>query len=333
MRTAGKTTCAATAALLACVGIGVASSSAAPASSAAACTPKTNLEAIIDDSGSMSSSDPSNLRIRAMELLIDTQGNEKRTLGAVEFGSDALPLFGPGLIGQNAAAFKSAMATALMADNGGTDYNAAFAAAATHNGAANGRIFLTDGEHLAIDPYANGHAGGPPVYVLGLGVGFDGSPGDQLLQRIADETGGIYRRADDASQMQAAMFDLNSAIACQTPPKRFSDVFNKVGKAQGHTVTIPSRIKTAQFALTWTNTADAFTIGRFRIIRRGKVVAHSAKVKVRKLKVSRRKGTTFTTVKVSGLVPGKLVFSVKATKLFSPGTPVSLTTQVTRRAR
>ena len=75
MRTARKVTFAASAALLACVGIGVAPAGAAPASSAAACTPKTNLEAIIDDSGSMSSSDPSDLRIRAMELLIDTQGN------------------------------------------------------------------------------------------------------------------------------------------------------------------------------------------------------------------------------------------------------------------
>jgi len=289
-----------------------------------------NLEAIIDDSGSMSSSDPSDLRIRAMELLIDTQGNEKRTLGAVEFGSDALPLFGPGLIGQNAAAFKAAMTTSLTEDGGGTDYNAAFTAAAAHNPAANGRIFLTDGEHLAADPYANGHAGGPPVYVIGLGVFFQGSPGDQLLQRIADETGGLYRRADDASQMQAAMFDLNSAIACQTPPKRFSDTFSKVGKPEAHALKVPSKINTAQFALSWSNSADAFTIGSFSIVRRGKVVARTAKV--RKLKVSRRRGATFTAVRVTGLVPGKLVFKVKATKLSAPGTPVSLTTQVTRRA-
>ena len=331
MRTAWKATSAASVALLAFAGLGVAASSAAPASSAAACTPKTNLEAIVDDSGSMSSSDPTDLRIRAMELLIDTQGNEKRTLGAVDFGNDAQPLFGPGLIGQNAAAFKAAMATGLVEDGGGTDYNAAFATAATHNPAANGRIFLTDGEHLALDPYGNGHAGGPPVYVLGLGVGFAGSPGDQLLQRIADETGGLYRRADDASQMQAAMFDLNSAIACQTPPKRFSDQFSKVGKPRAHMVKVPSRISTAQFALSWTNSADAFTIGSFRIVRRGKVVARTAKV--RKLKVSRRRGATFTTVRVTGLVPGKLIFSVKATKLSAPGTPVSLTTQVTRRAK
>ena len=297
----------------------------------AACTPKTNLEAIIDDSGSMSFSDPSDLRIRAMELLIDTQGNEKRTLGAVEFGSDAAPLFGPALIGQNAPAFKTAMNTALIEDGGGTDYNKAFAAATAHNANANARIFLTDGAHTALDPYANGHQGGPPTYVLGLGTGGSGSPFDTLLNQIATETGGLYRRADDASALQAAMFDLNSAIACQTPPKRFSDTFTKAGQAESHTVKIPGRINTAQFALSWANTADAFTIGKFRVIRRGKVVARSAKV--RKLKVSRRRGATFTTVRVSGLVPGKLVFSVRATKISTPGAQVSLTTQVTRRAK
>ena len=120
-------------------------------------------------------------------------------------------------------------------------------------------------------------------------------------------------------------------IACQAPPKRFSDAFKKVGKPQTHLVTIPSRINTAQFALTWTNSADKFTIGGFSVIRHGHVVAHSAKV--RKLKVSRRRGATFTTVRVTGLVSGRLRFSVRASKLSAPGTPVSLTTQVTRRAR
>ncbi len=312
-----------------CAVTALAAALGAPAAHAA-CTPKTNLEAIIDDSGSMTFSDPNDLRIRALELLIDTQGNEKRTLGAVEFGTDAAPLFGPGLIGQNATAFKGVMSTALIEDGGGTDYNKAFAAAAAHNANATGRIFLTDGAHTAFDPYANGHQGGPPTYVLGLGTGGSGSPFDSLLNKIATDTGGLYRRADDASALQSAMFDLNSAIACQAPPKRFSDGFTKAGQAESHKVTIPRRITTAQFALTWANTADAFTIGKFRVIRRGKVVARSAKV--RKLKVSRRRGSTFTTVRVSGLVPGKLVFSVRATKISTPGTEVSLTTQVTRRA-
>ena len=304
---------------------------ATPGVASAACTPKSNLEAIIDDSGSMSLNDPNNLRIRAMELLIDTQGNEKRTLGAVEFGTDATPLFGPGLIGQNAAAYKAALNANILADGGGTDYNAAFSAAAAHNAGANARIFLTDGEHTAFEPYANGHQGGPPTYVIGLGAGAVGGPSDALLKQIATDTGGLFRRADDAGAIQAAMFDLNSAIACQAPPKRFNDSFKKAGKDQTHLVTIPSRINTAQFALSWANSADKFTIGGFRVIRHGKGVARSAKV--RKLKVSRRRGATFTTVRVSGLVAGKLRFSVRASKLSAPGTAVSLTTQVTRKAK
>jgi hypothetical protein len=297
------------------------------------CVPKTNLEGIVDDSGSMSFNDPNDLRIRAMELFIDNQGNDKRTLGAVEFGSDATPLFGPGLIGQNASAFKSALNASLLEDGGGTDYNAAFAAAGSHNPSATGRIFLTDGDHTAFEPYANGHAGGPPVYVLGLGAGSLGGPSEELLQRIASETGGLYRRADDPSALQSAMFELNAAIACQAPPVKYSDGFLRNGQTKAHTLRIPAAVKTAQFALSWANAADRFTIGGFRIVRNGKTVARGSARKIKKLKVNRRTGATFTTVKVSGLVRGKLRFTVKARKLSVPGTTTQLTTQVSRRAR
>jgi hypothetical protein len=310
--------------------VALAGCGALPALAAAAtCTPKTNLEAILDDSVSMQISDPTDLRVRAMELLMDTQGNESRTLGAIEFGTDARALFGPGPIGPNAAAYKASLVAGLVEDGGSTDYNDAFAAAAAHNSAATARILLTDGEHTALPPYANGHAGGPPVYAIGLGIGFPNGPGDQLLRRIARDTAGLYRRADDAGQLQAAMFDVNSAITCQTTPRRFNDEFAKTGRAEVHTVEVPRRISRAQFALTWANAADRFTIGGFRVVRRGKVVARSAKV--RRLKVSRRRSSTFTAVRVSGLVGGRLRFSVKATRLSTPGTAATLTTQVTHR--
>ena len=318
---AGWRLCGLTAALLLCL----------PTATAAAqnCVPKANLEAIVDDSGSMSFSDPNDLRIRAMELFVDTQGNERRTLGAVEFGSDANPLFAPAQIGPNAAAMKSAFNTSLLEDGGGTDYNAAFAVAGAQNPNADGRIFLTDGAHTD-DVYMDGHRGGPPVYVIGLGV-VEGSEFDQLLDRIATETGGLYRRATDASALQSAMFDLNTAIACQAPPRRFTNTFSRVGQTVTRNVRIPSGVRSATFALTWANAADAFTIRGFRVIRRGKLVAKSAKV--RRLKVTRRKGATFTTVKVSKLVRGKLRFKLRATRLSAPGTGVDLTTQVSRSAR
>jgi von Willebrand factor type A domain len=302
-----------------------------PAAAAAQdCVPKKNLEAIVDDSGSMSSNDPTDLRVRAMELFVENQDNGRRMLGAVEFGSDASPLFAPSFIDPNRAAMRSAFNTRLVEDGGGTDYNDAFAAAAAQNPSADGRLFLTDGEHTDETPYADGHRGGPPVYVIGLGV-IQGTAFDQLLDRIADETNGLYRRATDASGLQSAMFDLNAAIACQAPPRQFTNTFTEVGQTATRTVRIPSGIRSATFALTWANAGDAFTIGGFRVVRRGKLVARATKV--RRLKVSRRKGATFTTVKVSRLVRGKLRFKLRATRLTFPGSAVSLTTQVSRRAR
>jgi len=62
--------------------------SAAPglASASAGCTPVTNVESIIDDSGSMEFTDPNKLRVQAMDLLVKTLP-AATTLGAVEFGS------------------------------------------------------------------------------------------------------------------------------------------------------------------------------------------------------------------------------------------------------
>src|SRR5690242_21372610 len=56
------------------------------AHAAPACTPAANIEAIIDDSGSMAVTDPNRLRVQAMDLLINALGSGT-TLGAIEFGS------------------------------------------------------------------------------------------------------------------------------------------------------------------------------------------------------------------------------------------------------
>jgi hypothetical protein len=304
---------------------------AAPASAmAGSCVPATNIQAIVDDSGSMALSDSSDLRIRAMELFIDTPGNERRTLGAVEFGSAASPLFAPGVISRDGEAMKASLNASLIEDNGGTDYNDAFAAAGAQNPNAAARIFLTDGAHTDEPAYADGHRGGPATHVIGLGV-IEGSEFDLLLDRIANETGGLYRRATDATALQAAMFDINTAIACQAPPVRFTNTFSRVGQTATRTVRIPSGVRSATFALTWANAADAFTIRGFRVIRRGEVVARGAKV--RKLRITRRTGATFTTVRVKRLVRGRLRFKLRATRLASPGTTVDLTTQVSRTRR
>jgi hypothetical protein len=296
---------------------------------AAACTPKQNVEAIIDDSGSMSVTDSDRLRVRAMELFIDNPANDKRTLGALEFGTDAQQLFAPAPISANRAAMKAAINNAVMADNGLTDYNDAFAAAGAQNPNANARIFLTDGGHNNEDqsPYNNSHVGGPPVYVIGLGVFGDS---DQVLRRIASDTNGLYRPVDTASELQSAMFDVNAAISCLSTPITLRNTFTKTGQTKTRSVRLPSGVRSVNTAISWDDENDVFDITGIHVVRKGKTVARASRV--RKLKVTKRRGATNVTVKISRLVRGRLVFKLKAKRL-SGGGSAQLTTQVVRSRR
>jgi von Willebrand factor type A domain-containing protein len=305
---------------------------------AAACSPVTNIEAIVDDSGSMTITDPNRLRVAALDLLIDTPGNEKITLGAVEFGGTfgtfpgqppaADAVFPPEAIGPNAAAMRTALDQKIHADNGLTDYNAAFSTAQASNPGAKARIFLTDGGHDA-GPYNNGHRGGPPTYVIGFGSAISGADG-QRLQQIASDTGGKYFPQTDSSKLQAVMNEIGTTLTCQSPPVRFSDAFKRVGQGKSHAVALASSARSVQLTLTWANPADKFTVSRVRIVSRGRTVALA---RARHLKLTTRRGPTFLVVKVSGVTRGSLRFTVKPTTLGSNASRVSLTTQVTQSRR
>src|SRR3954454_1057022 len=143
---------AAMAALLSTAVAAAPSGAAGGGTAQASCTAATNVEAIIDDSGSMAGTDPNTLRVQAMDLLINTLP-EKTHLGAVEFGSEffgtpaADTIFPPEAVGPNAGTMRSALDALVQADNGATDYNAAFAKADADDPYAQARIFLTDGGH------------------------------------------------------------------------------------------------------------------------------------------------------------------------------------------
>jgi von Willebrand factor type A domain len=296
-----------------------------PAASAA-CTSRKNVEAIIDDSGSMSGTDSNNLRSAGLKLIMSTPGNEGKTLGAIEFGDTADSVFNPGPIGSNRTAFSQALDNAIHADNGGTNYNAAFDLAKTHDPTADARLFLTDGGHNSGD-YLNGHQGGPPTYTIGLGfiLGSD----ETRLKTIASETGGIYRKAEDDTQLQAAMNDVNAKINCLPAPVRVTDTFRKKG-SKTHKLAVAKGIRSIQFALSWGSPNDKFTIGRFRL-RQGKKLVGIAKA--RKLKVKKRSGKTFVTLKLSGLKRGKLSYRVTAKRVTNTFTGVKLITQASRSKR
>ncbi|MGH2911298.1 MAG: vWA domain-containing protein, partial [Solirubrobacteraceae bacterium] len=296
---------------------------------------------IIDDSGSMIATDPNRLRVAALDLLIETPGNENITFGALEFGGNlssfggitleneqpaADTLFPPEAIGPNAHTMQAALNEKIKADNGLTDYNAAFAKAKTDDPGAKAWIFLTDGGHDAGE-YTNGHRGGPPTYVIGFSSAITGSDGERL-QQIANETGGKYFPQTDSSNLQSVVNQIGTTLTCQGVPVSFKDAFSKAGATKSHSVAIAGKARSAQLTLSWGSPLDAFTISGLHIVRKGKTVAVSSRK--HKLKVVTRHGSTFLVVKLSSLVKGTLQFKVRATKIGSGAPKVSLTTQITQ---
>jgi hypothetical protein len=226
------------------------SGSASGARTAAACTRVTNIEAIIDDSGSMAATDSGRLRVQAMDLLINAL-DAKTNLGVIEFGSSFDPatpsadvVFPTEPVGANAAAMKAALDAKIQADVGGTDYNAAFATGRAAGPGAQARIFLTDGGHN-VDTYNNTHLNPPPqaqtpTYVIGFGVGLS-QPEDQArLTKIATDTGGRYFPLPDSSALQSVMNQIETTLTCQSAPKNFSDALAQ-GKSKAHKVTIAGK--------------------------------------------------------------------------------------------
>jgi hypothetical protein len=315
-----------------------ASAAGSPAATASAgCTPVTNIEAIIDDSGSMSVTDPNKLRVQAMDLLVKTLPTST-TLGAVAFGSgiEGIPgvfegtpaastLFLPEEIGPNAGAMQASMKANINADDGATDYNGAFAKADADDPASLARIFLTDGGHDE-GTYNEAHlAHNVPTYVIGFGAGISSPEDKARLQKIASDTGGKVYELEDDSELQAVVNNIGAALTCKTPPRQFTDELSQ-GKSKTHSLTIGPKTHVLRVTLTWANPGDKFKLTGLRIKSHGKVVAVGRVAPPKKLKVTTTAtSSTFSVLKVGHLRPGTLLFSVKAAK--ASGT-VKVTTQL-----
>jgi hypothetical protein len=319
-----------------------ADASAAPlATASAGCTPKTNIEAIVDDSGSMEITDSNRLRVQAMDLLIQTLP-PATTLGAVEFGSGiegipgvfegtpaAYTLFPPEPISPNSGPMQEAPKANINADDGATDYNGAFAKADADDPGSQARIFLTDGGHDE-GTYNEAHLGhNVPTYVIGFSSGIAAPEDKARLKKIATDTGGKVYDLEDASQLQAVVNSIGADLTCKTPPRQFTDELAQ-GQSKTHTITVGPKTHSLRVTLTWAEPGDNFKLTNLRIKSHGQVVAAlSRPLKTRKpakLKVSvTAKSSTFTVLKIAHLRPGTLQFAVKAAK--ASGT-VKVTTQV-----
>ncbi len=315
---------------------GAAGGSDAVATGSAGCTAATNIEAIIDDSGSMEFTDPNKLRVQAMDLLIKTLPSST-SLGGVAFGSGfegipgvyegtpaAMTLFPPEPIGPNAAGMEASLKANINADDGATDYNGAFAKSDADNPTAQARIFLTDGGHDE-GTYNEAHLVHPvPTYVIGFGIG--GAEDQARLKKIAGDTGGQVYELEDDSELQAVVNKIGTALTCQTPPRQFTDELSQ-GESKTHSITVGPKTHTLRVTLTWANPGDSFKLGGLRIKSHGTIVAASRPKPAAKIGVTvKAKSSTFTVLNLSHLRPGTLLFSVKGAKV--SGGSVKVTTQV-----
>src|SRR5438270_723499 len=240
---------AVTAAGLLTVAIAAPSGASAPRAHASACVAATSIEAIVDDSGSMAFTDSGTLRVKGLKLLINTL-SPATLLGAVEFGGNffesstpsADTVFTPEAVGPNGSAMGSALDAKIMADNGGTDYNAAFAQSDADNPNAQARIFLTDGGH-DVGTYNNGHlTHRVPTYVIAFSPGVADAEAQARLQAIASETGGQFFPLSDATALQSVINNVGALLTCQTPPQAFTDQLAQ-GASKTHTVTVGASTK------------------------------------------------------------------------------------------
>jgi hypothetical protein len=281
---------------------------------AAGCTVSKNVEAILDDSGSMSFSDANNFRAKLMSAYIGLGGNQGKTLGAVKFSNTASLLFTPETINAGTrGGMESAFNTQLISE-GGTDYDAGFTLGNSQNPQATSRIFLSDGAPSTDSDLHRSPA--TKTYVVGLGVGTDTSAVQELTQ-IATETGGpppLF--IEDAGQLQAAAGAITAGQNCKAL-LTFADQFTRSGQAFSHK--FKAKGKSADILTSWSAIGDVIDV----------VLAGGAgQASVAKTKVQKTHGATFVTVHVKGLKKGqKVKLKVKSKSL---PTPTTATTQVIR---
>ena len=301
--------------LLAALAVGGTSSAgAAPLPN---CTVANNLEAIIDDSGSMSITDDQRFRVDMVNILAAL--NPDKSMGGVEFGSDAVPLFLANPIGPNLNTIISAL-NAVQADNGGTDYEQGFSVANSQNPSANARVFLSDGAPN-FDPDPNVWKN-PNIktYVVGFGT-----VDPTVLSQIATDTGGPAPfNVTNTAQLRTVAAIVNARINCEPDPIQITKTL-KSGQVKG--LSFAADGNTAQVVTSWT---PGSKIQVFGFTQGGgghsSAVAQSAKKRGGHIKAKQTRGASYTVVSLTGIHKGRVRFKIKAKKAAGK---VAVTTAIT----
>jgi hypothetical protein len=295
--------------LAALIGGGTAS---AASKSAPGCTVAGNIEGIIDDSGSMAGNDPENYRADLLEALAFF--NKEKTMGASLFADSGAPLFGPFTVGPNFGAIQTALAG--VTDSGvvgfGTDYDAGFSVANSHNATANARIFLSDGEPNTTPNSNLWKSPRIPAYVVGFG-----SADFAVLNQIASETGGPSAFAvTNASQLRTVSQIINARINCQPDPILIEKRFTKSGQTKR--IGFKADGRSAQVLVSWPTVGNVFK-ALFGSGKGGKKSSLASVAKKKKVKVQSERGDSFLALNLSK-VKGKVSFRLRAKRLLGSET-------------
>ena len=290
-----------------------------------------NVEAILDDSESMQPSDPNRLRVAGLELFITAPENRSKTLGVVEFGSTATTVFPPLVVGANRDLMVNRLSRFINADNNGTNYDAGFIKGRQDNPAAEARIFVTDGVPTG---FSNSHRGGPRTFVVGIGIGTPGPgrPNANRLQRIADETGGVYFPDVVQATIQPTYKTISAALNCLSPPRQFrSRRFTRAGQTHTRTVRLDPNTKKMELAVTWANPRNRFRFTRIDLMgpnnRALATLTGEGRPWVLRRTSSRR--TTSRTIRFEKRPPksAKLRFTITAKRIHRPARTITLLTE------
>ena len=185
---------------------------------------------VIDNSGSMKSTDSSQERFAAAKLIVDLLGQDDR-MGVIYFESEAHTAQELTLLADNGRESLKSSIDRIPAADGYTDYMTALQEAERmFDGLSDPSyqkaiVFLTDGtpepdevttgNAALMDSYMAGFWGevaslgtkGYPVYT----VGFGGSSGE-ILQRVGEETGALSFSNQNPSQIASSFFEIIGSL-------------------------------------------------------------------------------------------------------------------------
>jgi hypothetical protein len=309
------------------------------------------IQFVVDDSGSMVGSDEDDLRVEAIELLLGKPRNDGRIVGATQYGQDAEAVFPPQPVyaegpRANVRDLRALLDQEIGADDGGTDLNAAFAALGEEHPDADARILITDGGHSGIEPYASAHRGGPPTYVIGIGVGRRGAAG-QRLTAIARDTGGRYYARVRADRLHRVLNQIDSRMNCDLDLDAFTDVITTDDdELEAEEILLEPGISSVDVTVSWPEEEDELepddlvledeegdVVDEIDGALLGQAIRNPGIVRDGDVTIRGEQGRTFFTLRLSGPLGRRLVPGVRARTLRGGRARVTVQVAESRRRR